>query len=124
MLHLLIVIAFLVIAAASRPSRPSRSSSRTHRKSYIVALDPLVSGSIAGAIGVGVAYPIDSIKTKTQTYASQGIRLSAIDTVKKVIDEKNGFQSLYSGVSGVMVGQSLIKATAFASNAWALGEYN
>ena len=115
----ILLFAFLSLILAIF-ARASKRSNRTYRKSYIVALDPLVSGSIAGAVGVGVAYPIDSIKTRTQTYASQGVRLSAIDTVKKVInEEKDGFKSLYSGVSGVMIGQSLIKATAFASNAWA-----
>ena len=120
-MKLILILQILLILILVIVAKSTRISHRSYRKSYIVALDPLLSGSIAGAIGVGVAYPIDSIKTKTQTYSSQGIRLSAIDTIKKVInEEKDGFKSLYSGVSGVMIGQALIKATAFASNAWAL----
>ena len=30
----------------------------------------LTAGAIAGSIGVGVAYPLDALKTKAQTYAS------------------------------------------------------
>lgn len=30
----------------------------------------LTAGALAGSIGVGVAYPLDALKTKAQTYAS------------------------------------------------------
>lgn len=30
----------------------------------------LTAGAFAGSIGVGVAYPLDALKTKAQTYAS------------------------------------------------------
>lgn len=30
----------------------------------------LIAGAFAGSIGVGIAYPFDAIKTKSQTYAS------------------------------------------------------
>jgi Mitochondrial carrier protein len=30
----------------------------------------LAAGALAGSIGVGVAYPLDALKTKAQTYAS------------------------------------------------------
>jgi len=30
----------------------------------------LVAGAVAGSIGVGASYPLDSLKTKTQVYAS------------------------------------------------------
>ena len=34
------------------------------------AVISLAAGAIAGSIGVGAAYPLDSLKTKAQTYAT------------------------------------------------------
>ena len=36
----------------------------------LVPVAPLLAGSIVGAIDVGVSYPADKMKTKSQTYAS------------------------------------------------------
>ena len=61
----------------------------------------LLSGSIAGAIGLGVAYPFDSVKTKAQTlsvtgrYASKGL-LDMMSYVYKT----EGIQGFYYGVGG------------------------
>ena len=81
----------------------------------------LLSGSIAGAIGVGVSYPLDSIKTKTQAFAAKGEGLGVMGTIQRVLDTE-GLIGFYQGVGGVMVGQSAIKAVAFSSNAWALSK--
>jgi len=100
----------------------------------------LLSGSIAGAIGVGVAFPLDTLKTKSQvlgqssgkidTHGSGGASSVAIsgDEVSEMnmfqlialIFKMEGIQGFYGGVKGMMVGQALIKSIAFSSNAAAL----
>ena len=85
----------------------------------------LLSGSIAGAIGVGVAFPLDTLKTKSQvlgqssgkidTHGSGGASSVAIsgDEVSEMnmfqlialIFKMEGIQGFYGGVKGMMVGQ-------------------
>jgi hypothetical protein len=68
------------------------------------------AGAIAGSIGVGIAYPIDTIKTKIQTYAvKSGESLSFQELVAK-ISETEGLNGFYNGVGGVMLAQAFIKA--------------
>jgi Mitochondrial carrier protein len=65
---------------------------------------------------------IDTIKTKSQTYASSssgGRSLGAIGMFKLVL-EQEGIKGFYGGVVWVMLGQAIIKSAAFASNTWAL----
>lgn len=71
---------------------------------------------VAGAVGVGVAYPLDTLKTKLQARetgagdasASQSSLSVAIDIVR---DE--GLDGFYGGVSSTMAGQALIKGVVF-----------
>lgn len=88
-------------------------------------LDPMVSlgcGSLAGVVGITAAYPLDSLKTKSQVYASgsgeQGKR-SLFDLAREVY-KAEGVTGFYQGVVGVMVGEAFVKATLFGANAWAL----
>jgi hypothetical protein len=39
-------------------------------------LNPLVAGSIAGAIGVGIAFPLDTIKTQQQAAAAAAVMVN------------------------------------------------
>eukprot|EP01035_Chromulina_nebulosa_P019191 gene19191-25037_t len=82
----------------------------------------VIAGSLAGSIGVGVAYPMDAIKTKTQTYASSSSSGRSIGTLAmmKLVLEKEGIPGFYGGVVWVMIGQAFIKSAAFATNTWAL----
>ena len=84
-----VLVALLLLGALScqlnnalqTTSKKHSSCSKT-RKIYSTAivaaadsvplLISLASGSVAGALGVGVAYPFDSLKTKSQTYAAKG----------------------------------------------------
>jgi solute carrier family 25 carnitine/acylcarnitine transporter 20/29 len=83
---------------------------------------PLVAGSIAGAIGVGVAYPFDSIKTKSQALAARGEASRGLFGMFCYVLEDEGISGFYQGVTGAMLGQAVVKAVAFASNDWALTE--
>eukprot|EP00577_Skeletonema_sp_RCC1716_P025463 CAMPEP_0113434648 /NCGR_PEP_ID=MMETSP0013_2-20120614/35711_1 /TAXON_ID=2843 ORGANISM="Skeletonema costatum, Strain 1716" /NCGR_SAMPLE_ID=MMETSP0013_2 /ASSEMBLY_ACC=CAM_ASM_000158 /LENGTH=173 /DNA_ID=CAMNT_0000324683 /DNA_START=52 /DNA_END=569 /DNA_ORIENTATION=- /assembly_acc=CAM_ASM_000158 len=104
----------------------------------------LLAGSVGGAIGVGVAYPLDTLKTKSQVYSSQqsrqikdelmqqsesGVVRSGDDVYKvespeddlislvKLILEEEGIAGFYGGVKAMMIGQALIKSVAFSANA-------
>ena len=100
----------------------------------------LLAGSVGGAIGVGVAYPLDTLKTKSQVYSSQqsqqqrqsGMVRSGDDFYKvespeddlislvKLILEEEGIAGFFGGVKAMMIGQALIKSVAFSANALAL----
>lgn len=60
-------IAFAITATGRSHMKISKS------RNSLQMFDPLISlgaSSIAGVIGIGAAYPLDSLKVKTQTYAS------------------------------------------------------
>lgn len=88
----------------------------------------IAAGSIAGAVGVGFAYPLDSMKTKIQNIAASTPESEGAASVQnsllaaQCILKDEGFSSLYKGVVGVMLGNALIKACAFSANRWALSE--
>ena len=92
----------------------------------------LLAGSVAGAIGVGVSYPLDTLKVKAQlmipmeesslnTGAAAVYRRtpSTFDVVIHVF-KKEGLAGFFSGVRTMMIGQALIKSVAFGVNAMAL----
>lgn len=97
----------------------------------------LVAGSVAGAVGVGVAFPLDTLKTKSQVLGSQSdFDISASQTGASELtisgdDISNmnmwqlfgfiyrleGITGFYGGVKGMMIGQAIIKSGAFCANA-------
>jgi len=109
------------------------------------AITSIVGGSIAGAVGVGVAYPLDTIKTKQQVEVKL-FPFSKIDYVLSPSGElsivaapsgscsgsgsiistvlniwnSDGVAGFYGGVQTSMMGQGIIKATAFGVNTAAL----
>ena len=87
----------------------------------------IAAGSVAGAVGVGFAYPLDSMKTKIQNIAASQISKLPTEAVPDLqvvtqILHQDGILSLYNGVAGVMMGNALVKACAFTVNGWALSE--
>ena len=78
----------------------------------------LLAGSVSGAIGIGVAYPLDTLKTKTQVMGEGGSR-NMFDIMKYVYD-KEGIQGFFGGVRTMMIGQAMVKAVAFCANDSAL----
>lgn len=107
------------------------SSCRRKINEPVMMMDVLsiTAGSVAGAVGVGFAYPLDSMKTKIQNIAasqsSGGLEKHPLDQflVAQNILKDEGIWSLYKGVAGVMIGNALIKACAFSANRWALSEF-
>jgi hypothetical protein len=77
----------------------------------IPAAVSLVAGMLGGAIGVGVAYPLDTLKTKTQSGAGSGPSNPFVLARNILRDE--GVPGFYGGVSSTMAGQAIIKGVLF-----------
>lgn len=97
------------------------------------ALVSIIAGSVAGAIGVGVSFPLDTLKTKSQVISSQrdsatkdvhgnGVSSESLGmlTLIGMIYRSEGIMGFYGGVRGMMVGQAIIKSVAFCANDSAL----
>jgi len=106
---------------------------RTGMKLYNQAVVSILSGSVAGAIGVGVAFPLDTLKTKAQVIASQRMKDAAaathdvhgndfppeslgMMTLIHMIYKSEGIMGFYGGVRGMMAGQAIVKSVAFCVN--------
>lgn len=76
-------------------------------------------GSLAGAFGAFMVYPIDLVKTRMQNQRSSGVGQvlykNSIDCAKKVI-KNEGFKGLYSGVLPQLVGVAPEKAIKLTVN--------
>ena len=101
--------------------RRSISSSSSKRLRMVdSALVQIAGGAVAGAVGVGVAYPFDSLKTKSQALVASGQDpLPVVPLIKKVLKDE-GVGGFYGGVYGTMLGQGFIKSLAFTSQMQAL----
>jgi hypothetical protein len=111
-----------VSSLITQKSIQSRSKFTTKLHQFDETLVSVVAGAISGSVGVGLAFPIDTIKIKSQVYASNskdGKSLGAIKTMNMVLKEE-GISGFYGGVIWVMIGQAFIKSSAFASNTFAL----
>jgi hypothetical protein len=109
-------------SAAFAPRRKALGSpSKLHVVPQVAA--SLLAGSVSGAIGIGVAYPLDTLKTKTQVMAeaakksgkATGPTPNMLETMRYIY-ENDGVQGFFGGVRAMMVGQAFIKAVAFCVN--------
>ena len=83
-------------------------------------------GSIAGAFGAFMVYPIDLVKTRMQNQRSsrvgQLLYKNSIDCAKKVISNE-GIRGLYSGVVPQLIGVAPEKAIKLTVNDLVRGHY-
>ena len=83
-------------------------------------------GSIAGAFGAFMVYPIALVKTRMQNQRSQRVGemlyKNSIDCAKKVV-KNEGFTGLYSGVLPQLVGVAPEKAIKLTVNDLVRGRY-
>ncbi|KAF2110159.1 calcium-binding mitochondrial carrier protein-like protein Aralar1 [Lophiotrema nucula] len=82
-------------------------------------------GSLAGAFGAFMVYPIDLVKTRMQnqrSVAGQVLYKNSIDCAKKVI-KNEGFTGLYSGVLPQLVGVAPEKAIKLTVNDLVRGKF-
>jgi len=129
-----------LVAPAFVPLAQHRSSFKQPTSfSLFMEMDPtlasLIAGSVAGSIGVGVAFPLDTVKTKAQVLTQQVAQQGALDEgtynvnanmfdLFKLIYHREGLNGFFGGVWGMMVGQSPIYATVFASKTAAIQTLN
>lgn len=86
-----------------RPSSIKRISSHHSTTSLSVigtGAASLLAGSVGGAIGVGVAYPLDTLKTKSQVYSSRPASQQQQEQIS--LQENNTVTVLQSSDSGVV----------------------
>jgi len=107
---------------------------------FMAGLSPtvasLLAGSVAGAIGVGVAFPLDTLKTRSQVMGQPQANEAATETgnsnsnnigmfeLIQLIYAAEGIKGFFGGVRGMMIGQAFIKAVAFGTNGWMLASVN
>jgi solute carrier family 25 carnitine/acylcarnitine transporter 20/29 len=119
----------------------SRKLNRFQLSALPCPLPALFAGSIAGAVGVGVAYPLDTLKTRTQVMStgrkqttdflvgdsSSPVGALALpnpplgNNMAEVADyilQTEGVDGFFAGVQTSMIGQAIIKAVVFAANAY------
>jgi solute carrier family 25 carnitine/acylcarnitine transporter 20/29 len=88
-----------------------------------------IAGSVGGAVGVGVSFPLDTIKTKTQVMRrlplcckkdEDATENSSMIQAIRIIYQAEGLGGFYSGCRSMMMGQAVIKAISFTVNALVL----
>jgi solute carrier family 25 carnitine/acylcarnitine transporter 20/29 len=88
-LALALKVLFLVVLAPVQTSAFAnfkKSSKRAFQQNSLNVFDPglssVLAGSLAGAVGVGLAYPLDTIKTKSQLYSQEQRQRQAADALE------------------------------------------
>ena len=114
------------------PNAMANKAQRRHAESESWVRDVLVSahhfmlGSIAGAFGAFMVYPIDLVKTRMQNQRAgrpgQLLYKNSIDCFQKVI-RNEGFRGLYSGVLPQLVGVAPEKAIKLTVNDLVRGKF-
>ncbi len=112
--------------ATTMPMPQTASWTKSVMRNVLESAHHFGLGSIAGAIGAFVVYPIDLVKTRMQNQRSQrvGERLykNSIDCARKVI-RNEGFRGLYSGVLPQLVGVAPEKAIKLTVNDLVRGKF-
>ncbi|KAL9098472.1 MAG: hypothetical protein Q9163_005871 [Psora crenata] len=95
------------------------SATNRYLHNLLESIHHFALGSIAGAFGAFMVYPIDLVKTRMQNQRSgrvgQVLYKNSIDCAKKVI-KNEGFKGLYSGVLPQLVGVAPEKAIKLTVN--------
>ena len=85
----------------------------------------VLAGGVGSAIGVGVAFPIDSLKTKTQVkVCTKGTADETVFSRARNTYRHEGIAGFYGGVKAAMIGNALISAVSFSANQLVIGMLN
>ncbi|PLB46010.1 mitochondrial carrier protein [Aspergillus steynii IBT 23096] len=105
--------------AASGAAHKAADKTKTILYSVLESVHHFALGSLAGAFGAFMVYPIDLVKTRMQNQRSShvGQRLynNSLDCARKVI-RNEGFTGLYSGVIPQLIGVAPEKAIKLTVN--------
>ncbi len=116
-------------AAGTAAEVAQKAISRTQRylRNVLESAHHFALGSIAGAFGAFMVYPIDLVKTRMQNQRSQRVGemlyKNSIDCAKKVV-KNEGFKGLYSGVLPQLIGVAPEKAIKLTVNDIVRGHFS
>jgi solute carrier family 25 aspartate/glutamate transporter 12/13 len=108
-------------AASTASEAADQVVSRTNRylRTVLESIHHFALGSVAGAFGAFMVYPIDLVKTRMQNQRSgrvgELLYKNSIDCAKKVV-KNEGFKGLYSGVLPQLIGVAPEKAIKLTVN--------
>ncbi|KKA27384.1 hypothetical protein TD95_000466 [Thielaviopsis punctulata] len=116
-----------VSLAAEASEKAKQESKLTIGQQALVSTYNFALGSLAGAFGAFMVYPIDLVKTRMQNQRSSGPAGTAryknsIDCLQKVV-RNEGFLGLYSGVLPQLVGVAPEKAIKLTVNDLVRGHF-
>ena len=113
--------------SASETAHKAMSTGRRYLHNVFESAHHFALGSIAGAFGALMVYPIDLVKTRMQNQRSQRVGAvlykNSIDCARKVV-KNEGFKGLYSGVLPQLVGVAPEKAIKLTVNDLVRGHYS
>ena len=113
--------------AAGEAAGKALSAGKSFLHSVVESAHHFALGSIAGAFGAFMVYPIDLVKTRMQNQRSsrvgQLLYKNSIDCAKKVISNE-GLKGLYSGVLPQLIGVAPEKAIKLTVNDLVRGHYS
>ncbi|KAL9125316.1 MAG: hypothetical protein Q9217_005462 [Psora testacea] len=113
--------------AASEVAEKAISNTKRYLHNVLESVHHFGLGSIAGAFGAFMVYPIDLVKTRMQNQRSgrvgQVLYKNSIDCAKKVI-KNEGIRGLYSGVLPQLVGVAPEKAIKLTVNDLIRGHFS
>lgn len=119
--------AHIATGAASDVAAKAVAKSKSFLHDILVSAHHFALGSIAGAFGAFMVYPIDLVKTRMQNQRSarvgQLLYKNSIDCFRKVMANE-GFRGLYSGVLPQLVGVAPEKAIKLTVNDLVRGKFS
>ena len=111
--------AYALGGSASKLASQAVSTTQRYLHNVLESAHHFALGSIAGAFGAFVVYPIDLVKTRMQnqrkTRVGAVLYKNSIDCAKKVV-QNEGFKGLYSGVLPQLIGVAPEKAIKLTVN--------
>jgi solute carrier family 25 (mitochondrial aspartate/glutamate transporter), member 12/13 len=112
---------------ASQNAKKAKTTTQHVLRQMLESVHHFALGSLAGAFGAFMVYPIDLVKTRMQNQRSSrvGERLykNSWDCAKKVV-RNEGFRGLYSGVLPQLVGVAPEKAIKLTVNDLVRGQFS
>ena len=113
--------------AASGTAEKAISTTERYLHNILESAHHFALGSLAGAFGAFMVYPIDLVKTRMQNQRSQRVGellyKNSLDCARKVI-KNEGAKGLYSGVLPQLVGVAPEKAIKLTVNDLIRGHYS
>jgi len=115
------------VGAASDAAAKAGTTARRILHSVLESAHHFGLGSVAGAFGAFMVYPIDLVKTRMQNQRNQRVGQilykNSLDCARKVV-RNEGFKGLYSGVVPQLIGVAPEKAIKLTVNDLIRGRYS